>query len=84
MKLQELQTAIYNIILMVIKYMTELFKEQKEQIKVEVHDEVIEEINYYDSFNPPSDNDKQINIEEIAEEVIERITENYILLKKDN
>ena len=41
-------------------------------------------INYDKSFDPPSHNDKQIEIEEIAEEVIERISEKYILLKKEN
>jgi len=34
-------------------------------------------------LDPDSDNDKQIEIEEIAEEVIDKILENYHLFKKE-
>lgn len=84
MNIQDLHKAIYNCILLIIKYLTDLFNKQKEEIKVELQDQIVDEINYDKSFDPPSHNDRQIEIEEIAEEVIERISEKYILLKKEN
>lgn len=87
MNIIDLQKLVYDFILSIIKYFTDLcckkkdIVDAKEEIKEEIQLEQQDEIDYDNSFN---NNDKQIVIEEIAEEVIERIMEQYILLKKQN
>ena len=84
MNIQELQKQIFNVILLIINYIKDLFIKTKKEVKEEVVDEVLDTKNYNESFEPPTNNDHQLLIEELAEEVIERITEKYTLLKKQN
>lgn len=91
MNFEELYKLIYDFIVAIFKYFSDLCCKKKEdivdakqEIKEEIQLEQQDEINYDNSFTPEGDNDKQIELEEIAEEVIERIMEQYILLKKEN
>ena len=103
MNFEELYKLIYDFIVAIFKYFSDLCckkkedivdakqeikqeikKEIKQEVKEEIQLEQQDEINYDNSFTPEGDNDKQIELEEIAEEVIERIMQQYILLKKEN
>ena len=90
MNFEELYKLVYDFIVAIFKYFTDLcckkkdIVDAKQEIKEEIQLEQQDEIDYDNSFTPEGDNDKQIELEEIAEEVIERIIERYILLKKEN
>tara|TARA_R110002126_G_scaffold84898_3_gene206011 strand:+ start:2160 stop:2396 length:237 start_codon:yes stop_codon:yes gene_type:complete len=78
MNIEQIKKAIYDLILLIISYFTDIFKKQKEEIKEEIVQEIHDTKTYDESFN-----DKQICIEEVAEEVIEKILLEYHLFKKD-
>lgn len=78
MNIEQIKKAIYDLILLIISYFTDMCKKQKVEIKEELVQEIHDEKTYDESFN-----EKQICIEEVAEEVIEKILLEYHLFKKD-